>query len=175
MRVAYRTGRRFTRLSQSKDEISRVLIVGAGQAGEMVIREIKNNPQINKRVVGIIDDDINKLGRSRRIHGIKILGTTEEIDRIVEEEFVDEIILAMAKVSKKRKREIIEICNNKCKLKTVPGIFEIIDGKVDIKNIRDVEIEDLLGREPIKTNLEEISDYLEKKVVMVTGGGGSIG
>ena len=173
VRVAYRTGRRFTRLSQSKDEISRVLIVGAGQAGEMVIREIKNNPQINKRVVGIIDDDINKLGR--RIHGIKILGTTEEIDRIVEEEFVDEIILAMAKVSKKRKREIIEICNNKCKLKTVPGIFEIIDGKVDIKNIRDVEIEDLLGREPIKTNLEEISDYLENKVVMVTGGGGSIG
>ena len=173
VRVAYRTGRRFTRLEQSKDEISRVLIIGAGQAGEMVIREIKNNPQINKRVVGIIDDDINKLGR--RIHGIKILGTTEDIDRIVKEEFVDEIILAMARVSKKRKREIIEICNNKCKLKTVPGIFEIIDGKVDIKNIRDVEIEDLLGREPIKTNLEEISDYLENKVVMVTGGGGSIG
>lgn len=173
VRVAYRTGRRFTRLSQSKNEISRVLIVGAGQAGEMVIREIKNNPQINKLVVGIIDDDINKLGR--RIHGIKILGTTEDIENIVEEQNIDEIILAMAKVSKKRKREIIELCNNKCKLKTVPGIFEIIDGKVDIKNIRDVEIEDLLGREPIKTNLEEISDYIENKVVMVTGGGGSIG
>lgn len=173
IRVAYRSVRRITRVESTDGKISRVLIIGAGQAGEMVIREIKNNPQINKRVVGIIDDDINKLGR--RIHGIKILGTTEEIDHIVESEKVDEIILAMARVSNKRKKEIIEICNNKCKLKTIPGIFEIIDGKVDIKNIRDVEIEDLLGREPIKTNLEEISDYIKGKVVMVTGGGGSIG
>ena len=173
IRVAYRSFRRITRIESTDGKISRVLIIGAGQAGEMVIREIKNNPQINKRVVGIIDDDINKLGR--RIHGIKILGTTEEIDNIVESEKVDEIILAMARVSNKRKKEIIEICNNKCKLKTIPGIFEIIDGKVDIKNIRNVEIEDLLGREPIKTNLEEISDYIKDNVVMVTGGGGSIG
>ncbi|MGL5693391.1 MAG: polysaccharide biosynthesis protein [Peptostreptococcaceae bacterium] len=172
-RVSYRVVRRLKREVTSKESVSKVLIIGAGQAGEMVIGEIKRNPQINKEVVGIIDDDTNKIGR--RIHGIKILGTTDELDKIVERENVDEIILAMAKVSKKRKREIIELCNDRCKLKTVPGIFEIIDGKVDIKNIRDVEIEDLLGREPIKTNLSEISDYLEDKVVMVTGGGGSIG
>ncbi len=129
---------------------------------------------MKKRVVGILDDDLNKVGR--KIHNIKILGTTDEVKRIVEENNIDEIIIAMANVSKEEKRAIIEKCQQtKCKLKTLPGIYEIIDGKVDIKKIRDVEIDDLLGREPIKTNLSEISNYIEEKVILVTGGGGSIG
>ena len=102
------------------------------------------------------------------------------VDKLIDlkksNENVDEIILAMANVDKARKSEIINICKEtKCKLKTIPGIYEIIDGKVDIKKIRDVDIEDLLGREPIKVNMEEMSGYIEERTVLVTGGGGSIG
>ena len=104
LRIAYRSARRISNITNSKEKSSKVLIIGAGHAGEMVIREIKNNPQINKQIVGIIDDDVNKLGR--RIHGVRILGTTNEIEEIVKSKNIDEIILAMANVSKKRKREI---------------------------------------------------------------------
>ena len=173
-RIFYRTSRRMRAITQINEDISRVLLIGAGCAGNVVINEIKQNPQMKKRVIAVLDDDINKVGR--RIHNIKILGTTDEIERIVVEENIDEIIIAIANVSKEEKRAIIKKCQKtKCKLKTLPGIYEIIDGKVDIKKIRDVEIEDLLGREPIKTNLKEISDYIQGKVVLVTGGGGSIG
>src|SRR5699024_11193928 len=174
LRLVYRTGRRFkTRMIVSQDS-QRVLVVGAGSAGQMIINELKENPQLKKVPVGIIDDDINKIGRV--IHNVKILGNTSQVKEIVEKENVDEIILAMANVDKARKSEIINICKEtKCKLKTIPGIYEIIDGKVDIKKIRDVEIEDLLGREPIKVNMKEMSDYIEERTVLVTGGGGSIG
>ena len=174
LRLVYRTGRRFkTRMVVSQDS-QRVLVVGAGSAGQMIINELKENPQLKKVPVGIIDDDINKIGRV--IHNVKILGETSQIKEIVEKENVDEIILAMANVDKARKSEIINICKEtKCKLKTIPGIYEIIDGKVDIKKIRDVDIEDLLGREPIKVNMEEMSGYIEERTVLVTGGGGSIG
>lgn len=174
LRLVYRTGRRFkTRMIVSQDS-QRVLVVGAGSAGQMIINELKENPQLKKVPVGIIDDDINKIGRV--IHNVKILGNTLQVKEIVEKENVDEIILAMANVDKARKSEIINICKEtKCKLKTIPGIYEIIDGKVDIKKIRDVDIEDLLGREPIKVNMEEMSGYIEERTVLVTGGGGSIG
>lgn len=174
LRLVYRTGRRFkTRMIVSQDS-QRVLVVGAGSAGQMIINELKENPQLKKVPVGIIDDDINKIGRV--IHNVKILGNTSQVKEIVEKENVDEIILAMANVDKARKSEIINICKEtKCKLKTIPGIYEIIDGKVDIKKIRDVDIDDLLGREPIKVNMEEMSSYIEEKTVLVTGGGGSIG
>ena len=174
LRLVYRTGRRFkTRMVVLQDS-QRVLVVGAGSAGQMIINELKENPQLKKVPVGIIDDDINKIGRV--IHNVKILGNTSQVKEIVEKENVDEIILAMANVDKARKSEIINICKEtKCKLKTIPGIYEIIDGKVDIKKIRDVDIEDLLGREPIKVNMEEMSGYIEERTVLVTGGGGSIG
>lgn len=172
-RLTYRTGRRI-KLRTSSPENARVLIVGGGSGGEMVITELKENPQLGKTPVGIIDDDENKKGRV--IHRIKILGNTNQIPEIVEKYNIDEIILAMASVSNIRKKEIIEICKTtKCKLKTIPGIFEIIDGKIDIKKIRDVEIEDLLGRDQITVNLAEMSEYVNNKVVLVTGGGGSIG
>ena len=173
VRLCYRSGRRLANRGYIEEE-SRVLLVGAGTAGHVVINEIKRNPQMKKKIVGLLDDDINKVGR--RIHNIKILGTTDDVQEIVNQHHIDEIIITMANVSKEEKKAIIEKCQQtKCKLKTLPGMYEIIDGKVDIKKIRDVEIEDLLGREPIKTNLKEISDYVENKVVLVTGGGGSIG
>ena len=174
VRLCYRSGRRLVNHGYIKEEKSRVLLVGAGTAGHVVIDEIKRNPQMKKKIVGLLDDDINKVGR--RIHNIKILGTTDDVEKIVNQHHIDEIIITMANVSKEEKKAIIEKCQQtKCKLKTLPAMYEIIDGKVDIKKIRDVEIEDLLGREPIKTNLKEISDYVENKVVLVTGGGGSIG
>ena len=174
LRLVYRTGRRLKiRMSLSNNN-KRVLVVGAGSAGQMIINELKENPQLNKVAVGIREEDRNKIGR--RIHNVKILGDTSQIKDIVEKQNVDEIILAIANVDKVRKAQIIEKCRQtKCKLKTIPGIYEIIDGKVDIKKIRDVDIEDLLGREPIKVNMKEMSDYIKERTVLVTGGGGSIG
>ena len=173
-RLLYRIGRRILKRVRIKDDFCNVLIVGAGSAGDMVIQELKNNPQLYKNPIGIVDDDLNKKGRA--IHNVPIIGTTKEIKSLVEKYNIDEIIIAIAKISKHEKKDIIDICKTtKCKLKTIPGVYEIIDDKVDIKKIRDVQIEDLLGREPIKTNLVEMSEYLQNKVVLVTGGGGSIG
>ncbi len=173
-RLVYRTGRKLGKMNCGKCDVSNVLLVGAGTAGHVVINEIKDNPQMKKKVIGILDDDKNKVGR--KIHNIKILGTTDDVSKIVDEKHVDEIIITMANITKEDKKRVIEKCQKtKCKLKTLPGIYEIIDGKVDIKKIRDVDIEDLLGREPIITNLKKISNYVENKVVLVTGGGGSIG
>lgn len=174
IRLIYRICRRMKVRLKVKSGDTKVLIIGGGSGGEMVINELKENPQLGKVPIGIIDDNSNKIGR--RIHNVKILGSTDEIDEIVKKYEVDEIILSIANISNIRKKEIIEICKDtKCKLKTIPGIYEIIDGKVDIKKIRDVEIVDLLGRDAIKVNLNEISEYIANKVILVTGGGGSIG
>ena len=175
-RVAYRTFRRMlSYMSINKStEVSRVLIVGAGSAGKLIIREIFDNISVNKLPVVIVDDDPSKIGKS--IFNIPILGSCSNIEEIAKNYDVDEIIFSIANISKERKVEILDYCNKtKCKIKTIPGIYEIIEGKVDIKTIRDVEIEDLLGREVIKTNLGEISGYLKDQTVLVTGGGGSIG
>ncbi|EML6499893.1 polysaccharide biosynthesis protein [Clostridioides difficile] len=173
-RIAYRAIRIVMNKTYSRGKVSNILIIGAGDAGEMVIQELKRNPELKKVAVAIIDDDKNKIGRI--IHNVKIVGTTSDIKDVVEKYNVDEIIFSIANIEKHRKKEIIDICKNtNCKIKTIPGIYEIIDGKVDIKQIREVEIEDLLGREPIKTNLREISNYIEGKVILITGGGGSIG
>ncbi|WP_083335025.1 polysaccharide biosynthesis protein [Romboutsia timonensis] len=174
LRLTYRTCRRIKTRLKVKSGDTKVLIIGGGSGGERVVNELKENPQLGKVPIGIIDDDINKIGR--RIHNVKILGDTSQIKQIVENNNIDEIIFAISNINKSRKSRIINICKEtKCKLKTIPGIYEIIDGKVDIKKIRDVEIEDLLGREPIKVNLNEISEYITDKVILVTGGGGSIG
>lgn len=150
------------------------LIVGGGDAGAMVIREYKNHPQLNSKPVAIIDDDISKQGKL--INGVPVVGTRKDIPKVAEELNIDEIIIAMPSARRREIKEIVEITKTtKCKLRIVPGMFEIIDGKVNISAIRDVSIEDLLGREEIKVDLSEISTYLTNKVVMVTGGGGSIG
>jgi FlaA1/EpsC-like NDP-sugar epimerase len=174
VRLGYRTIRKFKIKHSLSKTASRILVIGGGNAGAMVVKELFANPQLNKIPVGIIDDDINKVGRT--IHNIPILGISNNINDIVKQKNVDEIILAIPSASRKEKIKIIDICKeSKCKLKTLPGVYEIIDGTVDIKKIRDVDIEDLLGRDPIKVNLEEISGYLAGNTVLVTGGGGSIG
>ncbi|WP_195250735.1 polysaccharide biosynthesis protein [Romboutsia sp. 1001713B170207_170306_H8] len=175
-RVSYRGIRRMSSyMSMNKSHTyTRVLIVGAGSAGRLIIQELYENLNLKKLPVCIVDDDVKKIGKN--IYNVPILGTCHQIKEIVEKHNIEEIIFSIANIPKQEKVRIIEYCKDtKCKIKTIPGIYEIIDGKVDIKKIRDVDIEDLLGRDPVKINLEEISGYLEGNTVMVTGGGGSIG
>jgi len=157
-----------------KKDYKKILIIGAGQAGAVVIKELKNHDNLNSKPVGVIDDDGSKLGA--RINGVPVLGDRYNIKKVAEAKQIDEIIIAIPSASKKEIKEVVEECSKtKCKLKIVPGIYELIDGQVSIKKIREVEIEDLLGREPVKVDLDKISGYVSDKVVLVTGGGGSIG
>jgi FlaA1/EpsC-like NDP-sugar epimerase len=151
----------------------RILIVGAGDAGEVISREIIRRPDLGK-LVGFADDDKEKVGK--RIHNRKILGNVEGINDILEKEQVSTVIIAIPTASGKEIRRIVEnIKNKEVKIKTLPGLYELVDGKVSVSRIRNIRIEDLLGREPVDLNLEEISGYLKGRRVMVTGGGGSIG
>ncbi|MBE3035741.1 MAG: polysaccharide biosynthesis protein [Candidatus Atribacteria bacterium] len=151
----------------------RILIVGAGDAGEIISREIIRRPDLGK-LVGFIDDDKEKVGK--RIHNVKVLGNIEGINDILEKEQVSTVIIAIPTASGKQIKRIVDnIRNKEVKIKTLPGLYELVDGKVSVSRIREVMIEDLLGREPVDLNLKEISGYLEGKRVMVTGGGGSIG
>lgn len=152
----------------------RVMIIGAGDAGRAIIKEILDSRHLTMKVCCVIDDDCNKEGRY--INGIPIVGDRSVILKNVEKYKIDKIILAIPSASKEERREILEICKMaKCELKTLPGMYQLIDGELNIGKLRDVEITDLLGRDPIQVNLDEIMGYVEQKVVMVTGGGGSIG
>ncbi|MBF8984841.1 polysaccharide biosynthesis protein [Lutibacter sp. B2] len=175
IRFSYRAARRIRNNGVgSNKNLKRVMIVGAGQAGAMVIQELKNHEELNSMPVAVIDDNDTKIGR--KINGVSVLGDRYHIRKVAERKKIDEIIIAIPSSSKKEIKEILEECSKtKCKLKMVPGIFELIDGIVSVKQIRDVDIEDLLGRDPVKVNLEEMSGYLKTKTVLVTGGGGSIG
>ena len=151
----------------------RILIVGAGDAGEVISREIIRRPDLGQ-LVGFVDDDKEKIGK--RIHNRKVLGNVEGINDILEKEQVGTVIIAIPTASGKEIKRIVEnIKNKEVKIKTLPGLYELVDGKVSVSRVRNIRIEDLLGREPVDLNLEEISGYLEGRRVMVTGGGGSIG
>jgi len=165
---------RFPFFNKRDQSGERVLIVGAGDAGEKLIREIKDNPGIKYHVVGFVDDDKGKRGQA--IHGISVLGSVEEVKRIAEKEGVDQIIIAISKASATEMRRIVGLCEaTGITCKTVPGVGELIEGKVTVGSIRKVRYEDLLGRKQVKLDLEQIGGYLTGKRVMVTGGVGSIG
>lgn len=156
------------------DDSKRLLIIGAGDASALLIKEIKRHKSFNYNIVGLIDDDASKQGRL--INGIEVIGGRDRIIGVCEEKAVEEIILAIPSAELETKREIINICRDtKSKLKTLPGIYEIIDGEVSISKLRDVNIEDLLGREEVTLNSENINKYIKDKTILVTGGGGSIG
>lgn len=160
--------------SEDDGDIVKLLIIGAGDAGAMLIKEIKKHSELKYDIIGLIDDDNSKIGKI--INGVKVLGNRNKIVSVCKQYDVDEIILAIPSTTLQIQKEIFNICKKtKCKLKTVPGIYEILDEKVSISKIRDVNIEDLLGREPIKLDIKNISKYINNKVVLVTGGGGSIG
>lgn len=155
-------------------DIKRILIIGAGDAGAMVIREFNNHADLKSKPVAIIDDDISKKGTS--INRVPIVGQRKDIRKTVEDSNIDEIIIAIPSANKKEIKEIVHECKQtKAKISIVPGIYELIDGTVSIKDIRDIDIKDVLGREEVDLNIAAISEYLEDKVILVTGGGGSIG
>lgn len=151
-----------------------VLVVGAGDAGATVARELHNYDVRQSFPVGYVDDDPAK--QNKEMFGIKVLGTTEDIPQLVDKYCISEIIIAMPSAPKKAIRRIVEICQQTpAKLKILPGIYELIDGSVSINQIREVMVEDILGREPVEVDIDSISGYLTGKTVLITGAGGSIG
>ena len=164
----------FNKQDINSNEHKKLIIIGAGDAGEKVVREICDNPKMKYMVVGFVDDDENKAGK--QIHGIKILGRINELKDVVKNKGVDEILIAAPSMVGKEMRRIVEICEfTKIPYKTLPGMGEIIDGKVSIKTIRDVSYKDLLGRHPVQLENDKISDFLKDKCILITGAGGSIG
>ncbi|MFR6154987.1 MAG: polysaccharide biosynthesis protein [Faecalibacillus faecis] len=175
-RYSYRLIRMFRReyLHSEEKVKERVLIYGAGSAGEKILREITSSSGLHKEVVCFIDDDDNKW--TRKIHNVKIKGGRDVLKSVCKEEKIDEIIVAMPSTDRKQLAEVLNICKEtKCRLKRVPGYYQILNGSVHLSDLKDVEVQDLLGRDQIEVNLSEIMGYVKDKVVMVTGGGGSIG
>ena len=151
-----------------------VLVIGAGDAGNQIIKEISNSRYVRKKVVGVIDDDRNKIGNY--IHGAKVVGDRNDILAKVQELHVHEIIIAMPSANQKQIKEILDICKDTgCTLKRLPGIYQLVNGDVSVSKLKDVDVNDLLGRDPVSVDLQSIMDYVSGKVIMVTGGGGSIG
>ncbi len=159
--------------SRTKNKI-RAMIVGAGNAGTMIIREFKTTDKIDYLPICLIDDDPNKLNKN--IYGVKVVGGTADIPKLAEKYSIDEIIIAMPSVPKTEIKRVYDICEvTKCKVKTLPGIYQIVNGDASVTALREVRITDLLGRDQISVNLDEIMGYIEDRVILVTGGGGSIG
>ncbi|HHV47198.1 MAG TPA: polysaccharide biosynthesis protein [Tissierellia bacterium] len=174
-RFCIRILRRFKiQLRVTDKNFKKVLIVGAGAAGSMVIRELRNHNGLNSKPVAIIDDDPAK--KNLNINGIPVVGNRNDIVHICKKYNIDEIIIAIPSASRKDIKEIVNECKKtRCKTKILPGVYEIIDGKVNVSTIREVDISDLLGREEVKLDMEGINQYINGKRILVTGGGGSIG
>lgn len=152
----------------------RVMIIGGGQAGMLLIRELKNSDKSTAEPVCVIDDDRAKIGKY--ISGVPVKGGREKIEVLAEAMDIDEIYIALPAASAAERKEILEICQKTgLRMKILPGIYQLANGEVNVTRLRKVEIEDLLGREPVAVNLDEIMGYVQGKAVLVTGGGGSIG
>ncbi len=176
-RFSYRIIRLFNsrRRTASKDpEKKNTMVIGAGAAGNAIIKEIESSTYVNLRVMCVIDDDPGC--HKKLLRGVPIVGDRTCIQDAVDAYHIEEIIIAIPSASKSKIREILEICKETgCKLQLIPGIYQLINGDVSVSSLRQVQIEDLLGRDPIEVNVDEILGYVKNKVVMVTGGGGSIG
>ena len=175
LRLSYRFIRRiriYGRLYLGNGE--KAIIIGAGACGQLLIEEIRKDESFNYKIIGLIDDNPNK--RHTYLKGIKVLGSRNDILDIVKESKATTIFLAIPSINPEEKSEILEICKEaKAKVKIVPSFYESIDSGIDLKQVRDVDLKDLLGREEILLDKSGISEYLTNKVVLVTGGGGSIG
>ncbi len=152
----------------------RVAVIGAGKAGEMIIRQMKNDPTLGFYPVALIDDAQKK--QNTKIHGVKVLGKVKDLPQIVRQKHVDEIIIATPSASVQEMRRIVQLCEDTgVDFKTVPGPKEIVNGLVQVQQIRDVKVEDLLDRVPIEIDLNQVREYLQGKTILVTGAAGSIG
>ncbi len=173
-RFSYRFFRSLKHKQQNKKNHISVMVIGAGEAANVIIKEIVNSNFSTMVIKCIIDDDKGKWGRY--IQGIKVVGGRDKIVECADVYDVDEIIVAMPSASRAEIRKILEICKDtNCKLRSLPGMYQLVNGEVNVSKLRDVEVEDLLGRDPISVDLNSILGYVQGKVVLVTGGGGSIG
>ena len=173
-RFAYRMFRTFIQKRTQKAVNKNVMVIGAGEAGNSLIREMNSSRFIQKSVMCVIDDDPNKIGNY--IHGVKVVGNRDSILEYAAQYDIDEIIIALPTALGSEQRAILDICKQtKCELKTLPGIYQLVNGEVNVSALRKVDVEDLLGRDPISVDLDSIMNYVNGKVVLVTGGGGSIG
>lgn len=152
-----------------------VMIIGAGEATNVIMREIQNSSYLaNSNIACIIDDDRRKVGKY--IRGVKVIGTRDKIKEAAKLYDIDEIIFAIPSASNEVKRDILNICKETdCTLKILPGVYQMVDGEINVNSIRNVDVLDLLGRDPIEVDIESIMGYVKDNVIMVTGGGGSIG
>ena len=155
-------------------EATPVMLIGAGSAGQMILRDITRSKELNERVVCIIDDNPNKWNRD--VDGVPVVGGRDEIMAAAVKYGVKKIYLAIPSASMQNKRDILNICNETgCELKQLPGMYQLASGQLTVSNMKKVTVEDLLGRDPIRADMEEVFDFINGKVVLVTGGGGSIG
>ena len=179
--IAVRFGYRFIllereRRGENRDQTAyrNIMLVGAGNAGQMIMRDIEQSKELKEKVVCIIDDNPNKW--DRYIDGVKIVGGRDDILLSCEKYNVDAIYVAIPSASAEDRRDILNICKETgCELKNLPGMFQLVSGDVSVAKMKEVAIEDLLGREPIEMDMSDVYDELQGKVVLVTGGGGSIG
>lgn len=161
-------------LTKNTHKRTNTMVIGAGEAGNTIITELRTSQYLNRHVVCVIDDNPSKKGKY--IRGVRIVGDRTRIVEYARKYDVDEIILAIPSATPRQTREILEICNQtRCKLKVLPGMYQLITEEVSVSKLREVSIEDLLGREPIRIDIDSIAGYVQGKCVMVTGGGGSIG
>lgn len=173
-RFSYRFLRGLNRKQSHIATQRRTMLIGAGSAGVLVLREFQTSENSHNRVVCIIDDDRSKHGKY--LHNVKIVGSRDDICSACEKYRVEEIVFAIPAATNQDRSEILNICKETgCSLKTLPGIYQLANGEVNIQKIRDVDVLDLLGRDSVKVDLNEIAGYLKGKTVLVTGGGGSIG
>lgn len=173
-RFSYRFLRSQKHKQQNKKNGISVMVIGAGEAANVIIKEIVNSNFSTMVIRCIIDDDKGKWGRY--IQGIKVAGGRDKIIEAADIYGIDEIIVAMPSISRSELRKILEICKEtNCKLRSLPGMYQLVNGEVNVSKLRDVEVEDLLGRDPISVDMDSILGYVQNKTVLVTGGGGSIG
>ena len=159
---------------KNKKENANVMVIGAGDAGAAIVKELRLNKQLKRRVRCMIDDDPAKQGKY--IQGCLVVGGKKDIIPAVKQYGITKIVIAMPSAPKSTIKEIVDLCQHTgCKIRILPGMYQLVNGEVSVSQLRDVEIGDLLGREQIKVNLDEILGYVQNKVVLVTGGGGSIG
>lgn len=152
----------------------RAILVGAGEAGQMVTRELAQRPDVGVDIIGVLDDDPHKV--HNRIGKLTVFGTTADLPRLVEDLFVDQVIIAMPSAPPAEIRRIVEMCRiAEVETRILPGLFDLINGRVSVNQLRDVSLADLLGREPVELDTGSIAGYIEGRCVLVTGAGGSIG
>ena len=157
-----------------KDDLDRILIVGAGEAGRMLNREYKNQVPLTGRVIGFVDDNVMKTGRS--IEGVRILGQIKDVPELVRKHHIDDVVIAIPSAGAAQRQEIINICKEApCGLHILPSVSQIVTGEVRLEQLKQVDVNELLGRDAIEIDDEEVNNFLHGKTVLVTGGGGSIG